>query len=80
MGSLLEMLMIEDMVHAEAVVSGAAGAVAELQAGVVLVGDAAHRALVQVAPGLPGLFLRLLYILYGVFWPFSGFLFCENDV
>ena len=29
---------------------------------------------------LVGLFLRLLYILYGVFWPFSGFLFCENDV
>ena len=48
------MLMVEDVVRAEAVVAGAAGAVAELQIGELCVGAAADSALVAVAlfPGL----------------------------
>ena len=56
-GLLCEMLVVEDVVLAEAMVSGAAGAVPELQVGVVRVGPAAHLALVAVAP------LRLLFLL-----------------
>ena len=56
-GLLCEMLVVEDVVLAEAMVSGAAGAVPELQVGIVRVGPAAHLALVAVAP------LRLLFLL-----------------
>ena len=51
------MLVVEDMVLAEAVVSGAAGAVAEFQVGDIRVGPAADGALVSVA--LLGLLLLL---------------------
>ena len=43
------MLVVEDMVHAEAVVAGAAGAVAELQVRVLRVRAAADAAFVAVA-------------------------------
>ena len=51
------MLVVEDVILAEAVVSGAAGAVPEFQVGIVRVGAAAHGALVAVAA------LRLLFLL-----------------
>jgi len=52
------MLVVEDMVHTEAVVARAAGAVAEFQVRAVRVGPAADGALVPVA--LLGLLLPLL--------------------
>ena len=55
---LCEVLVVENMVGAEAVVACAAGAVAELQIGEVCVCAAADGALVAVAP--VGLFLALL--------------------
>ena len=49
--------MVENVILTEAMVSGAAGAVPELQLGVVGVGSSAHSALVAIAP------LRLLFLL-----------------
>ena len=51
--------MVIDVVGAVAIIPVALGTVAELHIGVVLVGEAAYRALVQVAAGLPGLLLGL---------------------
>ena len=51
------MLVVENVILTEAMVAGAAGAVAELQLGVVGVGSSAHSALVAIAP------LRLLFLL-----------------
>jgi len=54
--------VVVDVVGAVAVVAAAFGAVAELHAGVVLIGDAADGALMQISPPFPQLLLGLFEV------------------
>ena len=55
--------MVIDVLHAVAVVAVALGTVPELHVGVVRIGDAADRALVEVAAALLDLLLCLLKLM-----------------